>query len=123
MSRLEQPSGYLPTHLPYSAPILCTEHKEPRYVLFQLPFDSQYSPTLNPSTTNSVPYYSCLFPADSGDNTSRRISDTCKKGPKGANLFVYHLPTDVNSDDLITLFSFFGPLVSAKVGIPRIGKS
>lgn len=47
----------------------------------------------------------------------KRISGTCKKGPKGANLFVYHLPCEVDNEDLVTLFSFFGPLVSVKVRV------
>ena len=59
-----------------------------------------------------------LVPAPSSVSSNcvpKRISGTCKKGPKGANLFVYHLPSEVDNEDLITLFSFFGPLLSVRV--------
>ena len=36
-------------------------------------------------------------------------------GPKGANLFIYHLPTDVNEDFLYSLFSEYGTVVSTIV--------
>ena len=36
-------------------------------------------------------------------------------GPKGANLFIYHLPTDVQEDFLFSLFSEYGTVVSTNV--------
>ena len=40
-------------------------------------------------------------------------------GPKGSNLFVFHLPKSIADADLQTLFSPFGTIVSAKVGQAR----
>ena len=63
----------------------------------------------------STPAVSASHNNASPNHVPKRISGTCKKGPKGANLFVYHLPCEVDNEDLVTLFSFFGPLLSVKV--------
>lgn len=41
------------------------------------------------------------------------------EGPKGANLFVYHLPHDLTDADLATAFAPFGNVISAKVFIDK----
>lgn len=41
------------------------------------------------------------------------------EGPQGANLFVYHIPREVNDADLMTLFNPFGNILSAKVYVDK----
>lgn len=45
-------------------------------------------------------------------------------GPPGANLFIYHLPHDLNDNDLATIFSPFGVVLSATVYVdPKTNES
>lgn len=41
------------------------------------------------------------------------------EGPPGANLFVYHIPRELNDADLMTLFNPFGKILSAKVYVDK----
>lgn len=41
------------------------------------------------------------------------------QGPEGANLFIYHLPTQYGDGDLLTLFSPFGQILSVKVFLDK----
>ncbi len=45
--------------------------------------------------------------------------DCLPEGPEGANLFIYHLPNDVNDTDLVQMFAPFGSVVSARVYIDK----
>ena len=47
------------------------------------------------------------------------FSSSYREGPPGANLFVYHLPQQVNDDDLMTLFMPFGQIISANVYVDK----
>lgn len=40
-------------------------------------------------------------------------------GPEGANLFIYHIPRDISDQDLRTLFSKYGKILSAKVYVDK----
>eukprot|EP00435_Cladocopium_sp_Y103_P032896 s2688_g8.t1 len=41
-------------------------------------------------------------------------------GPKGANIFVYNIPTDWSDDDFNRSFSLFGTIVSAKIHVDPV---
>jgi len=38
-----------------------------------------------------------------------------KPGPAGANLFIFHLPSNYKDTDLLRLFKEFGNVISARV--------
>eukprot|EP01054_Gregarina_sp_Poly1_P000918 Gregarina_sp_Poly_1__917@NODE_1220_length_4741_cov_416_879974_g832_i0_p1_GENE_NODE_1220_length_4741_cov_416_879974_g832_i0NODE_1220_length_4741_cov_416_879974_g832_i0_p1_ORF_typecomplete_len632_score117_98RRM_1/PF00076_22/4_4e15RRM_1/PF00076_22/5_9e17RRM_1/PF00076_22/1_8e19RRM_5/PF13893_6/1_7e06RRM_5/PF13893_6/2_2e05RRM_5/PF13893_6/8e07RRM_7/PF16367_5/0_041RRM_7/PF16367_5/0_00065RRM_7/PF16367_5/2_1e06Nup35_RRM_2/PF14605_6/3_4e02Nup35_RRM_2/PF14605_6/0_0032Nup35_RRM_2/PF14605_6/0_003RRM_8/PF11835 len=40
-------------------------------------------------------------------------------GPPGANIFVFHVPNDWTQQDLITNFSHFGPILSARIATDK----
>lgn len=47
------------------------------------------------------------------------LNEAQQEGPSGANLFVLHLPYEVNDAMLASIFSPFGRLVSTKVFIDK----
>ena len=88
----------------------------PRYTHNMKEFPDKDGPK-SQDLLSSTPQVAVSHSIVSSNCVPKRISGTCKKGPKGANLFVYHLPCEVDNEDLVTLFSFFGPLVSVKVRV------
>ena len=88
----------------------------PRYTHNMKEFPDKDGPK-SQELLSSTPQVAVSHSIVSSNRVPKRISGTCKKGPKGANLFVYHLPCEVDNEDLVTLFSFFGPLVSVKVRV------
>jgi len=42
------------------------------------------------------------------------------RGPEGANLFIYHIPTEYNDNDLMRVFAPYGNCMSAKVFMDKV---
>ncbi|KAL8273404.1 hypothetical protein Esti_002649 [Eimeria stiedai] len=58
--------------------------------------------------------------ADSHDSLkARRLRDKKSHGPPGANVFIFHIPNEWTSGDLLRHFSPFGPLISARIAVDR----
>lgn len=60
-------------------------------------------------------------PADSreGLKAARLARDKKSHGPPGANVFIFHIPNEWTSGDLLRHFSPFGPLISARIAVDR----
>ncbi|KAL8425145.1 hypothetical protein Efla_006106 [Eimeria flavescens] len=57
---------------------------------------------------------------DSRDSLKgRRVRDKKAHGPPGANVFIFHIPNEWTSGDLLRHFSPFGPLISARIAVDR----
>jgi len=54
-----------------------------------------------------------------GPMRSGSLSGSSARGPEGANLFIYHIPTEYNDSDLMRTFSPYGNVLSAKVFIDK----
>lgn len=47
------------------------------------------------------------------------VRDKKSHGPPGANVFIFHIPNEWTSGDLLRHFSPFGPLISARIAVDR----
>ena len=45
-----------------------------------------------------------------------------RKGPYGANLFIFYIPPELDEDDLITLFCHFGNIISQSINKHQDGE-
>lgn len=91
---------------------------------------NQFMPKMNQFNGNSLPFFNPMTnilednrsfhsgissvsssPSVSGVST---VSSNAR-GPPGANIFVYHLPSSVDNEELLKLFSSFGHILSTRV--------
>ena len=75
----------------------------------------EFFPSSYPNLSHSSSFNSDCISQLSGDG----FSNSYREGPPGANLFVYHLPQQVNDDDLMTLFMPFGQIISVNVYVDK----
>lgn len=61
------------------------------------------------------------IPSDSRESMKavRIARDKKSHGPPGANVFIFHIPNEWTSGDLLRHFSPFGPLISARIAVDR----
>ncbi|KAL8446432.1 hypothetical protein Emed_004886 [Eimeria media] len=77
---------------------------------------------------NNVEFKNVEFQGETSDGVlgeshdslkARRLRDKKSHGPPGANVFIFHIPNEWTSGDLLRHFSPFGPLISARIAVDR----
>jgi len=77
-------------------------------------YGAQYMLPNGYSAYTGYPGTSAVTPQQGGAATNSPMGSN-KEGPPGANLFIYHIPTDYTDASLMAMYSQFGNVISCKI--------